>query len=153
QKLSTEEIQVNIIHKAVGPITESDVVLASALSVMLLIVGGLSLDQWYTSVTFLSLAVILLWTVRRKSPDWLGHFFSAYLISLIPFLLVNGVLTALPVVIYNNTENLSLRLGSIPVEDTMYNMLMLLLTIGVYEALGKKVPQAKASIPSTQVHV
>ncbi len=30
QKLSTEEIQVNIIHKAVGAITESDVMLASA---------------------------------------------------------------------------------------------------------------------------
>lgn len=30
QQLSTDEIQVNIIHKAVGPITESDVLLASA---------------------------------------------------------------------------------------------------------------------------
>ncbi|TLG99007.1 translation initiation factor IF-2, partial [Bizionia argentinensis JUB59] len=30
QKLSTEEIQINIIHKGVGPITESDVLLASA---------------------------------------------------------------------------------------------------------------------------
>src|SRR5690554_5610943 len=30
QNLSTEEIQVNIIHKAVGPITENDVLLASA---------------------------------------------------------------------------------------------------------------------------
>ena len=30
QKLTTEEIQVNIIHKGVGPITESDVLLASA---------------------------------------------------------------------------------------------------------------------------
>lgn len=30
QKLSTEEIQVNIIHKAVGAVTESDVLLASA---------------------------------------------------------------------------------------------------------------------------
>ncbi|MEX2350726.1 MAG: translation initiation factor IF-2 [Flavobacteriaceae bacterium] len=30
QKLSTEEIQINIIHRAVGPITESDVLLASA---------------------------------------------------------------------------------------------------------------------------
>ena len=29
-KLSTEEVQVNIIHKAVGPITEGDVLLASA---------------------------------------------------------------------------------------------------------------------------
>ena len=32
QKLSTEEIQVNIIHKGVGAITESDVLLASASS-------------------------------------------------------------------------------------------------------------------------
>lgn len=30
QKLSSEEIQINVIHKAVGPITESDVLLASA---------------------------------------------------------------------------------------------------------------------------
>lgn len=30
QKLSTEEIQVNIIHKAVGQVTESDILLASA---------------------------------------------------------------------------------------------------------------------------
>jgi translation initiation factor IF-2 len=30
QKLSTEEIQVNILHKGVGAITESDVLLASA---------------------------------------------------------------------------------------------------------------------------
>ncbi|WP_335966890.1 translation initiation factor IF-2 [Galbibacter sp. PAP.153] len=30
QKLSTEEIHINIIHKAVGPITESDVLLATA---------------------------------------------------------------------------------------------------------------------------
>ena len=30
QKLSTEEIQVNIIHKGVGAITESDVLLATA---------------------------------------------------------------------------------------------------------------------------
>ncbi|WP_452226634.1 translation initiation factor IF-2 [Lacinutrix cladophorae] len=30
QKLSTEEIQINIIHKGVGPITESDVLLATA---------------------------------------------------------------------------------------------------------------------------
>ncbi len=35
QKLSTEEIQVNIIHKAVGAITESDVYLATASSAII----------------------------------------------------------------------------------------------------------------------
>lgn len=36
QKLSTEEIQVNIIHKAVGAITESDVLLASASNAVII---------------------------------------------------------------------------------------------------------------------
>ena len=36
QKLSTEEIQVNIIHKGVGAITESDVLLASASDAIIL---------------------------------------------------------------------------------------------------------------------
>ncbi|MFT4645332.1 MAG: translation initiation factor IF-2 [Planctomycetota bacterium] len=36
QKLSTEEIQVNILHKAVGAITESDVMLASASNAVIL---------------------------------------------------------------------------------------------------------------------
>ncbi len=36
QKLSTEEIQVNILHKAVGAITESDVMLASASNAVII---------------------------------------------------------------------------------------------------------------------
>jgi len=36
QKLSTEEIQVNIIHKGVGAITESDILLASASDAIIL---------------------------------------------------------------------------------------------------------------------
>ncbi len=35
-KLSTEEVQVNIIHKAVGPITEGDVLLASASNAIII---------------------------------------------------------------------------------------------------------------------
>ncbi len=36
QKLSTEEIEVNIIHKGVGPVTESDVLLASASNAVII---------------------------------------------------------------------------------------------------------------------
>ena len=35
-KLSTDEVQVNIIHKAVGQITESDVLLATASDAIIL---------------------------------------------------------------------------------------------------------------------
>jgi lycopene cyclase domain-containing protein len=51
---------------------------------------------------------------------------------------VNGVLTAIPIVWYNNAYNLGIRLYSIPVEDVVYSMAMLLLTITVYELLKQK---------------
>ena len=58
-----------------------------------------------------------------------------YLVSLVPFFLVNGVLTALPVVRYNDAENVGLRMGTIPVEDSIYLLLLLLLNVNLYEYL------------------
>ena len=57
--------------------------------------------------------------------------------------MVNGLLTGSlienQVVWYNNNENLSLRLGTIPVEDVFYALLMLLLVmIGYQVSLNKK---------------
>jgi lycopene cyclase domain-containing protein len=46
---------------------------------------------------------------------------------------VNGVLTGLPVVIYNNMENSGIRIGTIPVEDFLYNAILLAMNIGLYE--------------------
>ena len=57
--------------------------------------------------------------------------------SLIPFLLINGFLTGSftqePVVIYNPDEILGIRILNIPVEDSIYNMLMLLIVVFFYE--------------------
>jgi lycopene cyclase domain-containing protein len=59
----------------------------------------------------------------------LGRFYIAHLVSLIPFLICNGILTALPVVTYNNDENMALRIYTIPLEDTLYCLSLLLSTI------------------------
>nr|WP_255481250.1 lycopene cyclase domain-containing protein [Pontibacter sp. Tf4] len=107
-----------------------------------------NLGRWYTSITFMLLAIMLLVHLRYFGTKYLGRFFLAYIVHLVPFLLVNGVLTYLPVVWYNNNYNLGLRLVSIPVEDTMYSMLMLLLTISLYEGLRQRM-SIKQYQPST----
>jgi lycopene cyclase domain-containing protein len=111
------------------------------LAVFLVVMGALHLDKWYTAVTFLSTAAwlgLIIW----KKPDWLGRFYLGYMVSLVPFLMVNGVLTGSfldePVVWYNDAENLGLRIATIPVEDSMYMLLMLLMNTTLYEGLRKK---------------
>ncbi len=103
------------------------------LTGFLLTVGMLYLNHWYTAVTFLGLAGWLVLNRLVFRTSYLGRFFLAYLIVLIPFLLVNGLLTALPVVVYDHTENLNLRIYTIPVEDSMYGMLLILMNVNVYE--------------------
>lgn len=90
-------------------------------------------DKLYTAVTFALLAVILLLLLFVFKAQWLGRFYMAYLVSLIPFYLVNGLLTGIPVVLYNNHQNLGLRAGTIPFEDHFYSMALLLMNIGFFE--------------------
>lgn len=108
------------------------------LALLLLMIGLFNLEKWYTSVTFLLLPLLLGVHYRLFGTRVLGRFYATYLMHLLPFLLVNGVLTALPIVWYDNAYNLSLRIGTIPVEDTMYSMLLLLLNITIYEFLKEK---------------
>lgn len=90
-------------------------------------------DRLYTSVTSLILSFMLathLIVIKRRYMSW---FYFAFVVSLIPMLVVNGLLTSKPVVYYNDLENMGFRLGSIPVEDFLYNMCMMAMCIGLYE--------------------
>ncbi len=103
------------------------------LIALLTFTAAFNIDKAYTSVAFLSLAAYLLILVLFVRPKWLGKFYLAYIVSMIPFFIVNGILTNLPVVLYNNSENLSIRIFSIPIEDTMYSMLLFLMNVSIYE--------------------
>ena len=101
------------------------------LMVVLGLIMGLwyGIDQWYTATAFIY-ALLVLGLTQNTAPQILPTFFMSYLIILIPFFIVNGVLTGSglpePVVWYNDTQNFGVRLGTIPLEDTVYNLGMLL---------------------------
>lgn len=96
----------------------------------------------YTTSAFGGLALWLLMLQLWMKPAWLGRAYFAYLILLLPFLIVNGLLTGSlleePVVWYNDAQNLGVRIATIPVEDVFYGLLMILVVLTVYEGLLSK---------------
>ncbi len=113
-------------------------ILFAVLALLFLTIAFLNQDRAYTYFTgFFTggfmLLVLLLRTVFNTFQT--KAFLIAYVIILIPFLIVNGFLTAIPVVLYNDLENLSIRLYTIPVEDTVYGLLLILMNVVLYEKL------------------
>lgn len=108
-----------------------------------------TLERLYTSVTFIALAVYLAFLEFILKAKFLGRFYFSYLFMLVPFFLVNGILTGSfiegEVVWYDNTHNLGIRLGTIPAEDVFYGMLLLMMNVSVFEWLRKP---AKQILPS-----
>lgn len=106
---------------------------------ILFVAGLLSLPRLYTGVAFLSTAGFLLLHVLFFKSRYLGRFYFAFAILLLPFLLINGLLTGSfideQVVWYNNAELLGLRVFTIPVEDFIYGLLLILMNITIYETL------------------
>ena len=68
---------------------------------------------------------------------WFGKTISVYAILLIPFFIVNGILTGTgikdAVVEYNSLEIIGLRLLTIPIEDFFYGFELFLLNIFFYK--------------------
>jgi lycopene cyclase domain-containing protein len=99
-------------------------------------------DRWYTLTTFLFLALFLGYLHYVVKPTWLSRFYLAYLVCIIPFFIVNGILTGTgiegEVVWYNNSENVGLRMGTIPLEDIFYGLLLVLMNTFLYEKFSKQ---------------
>lgn len=100
---------------------------------IVLFLGLLFYERLYSSVT--AAAFALAWGLQLGlfGWKWAGRIWRAWAVCQLPFFTVNGVLTSLPVVMYNDAFNLGLRIGSIPVEDTFYGMTLFLLNVTMYE--------------------
>lgn len=99
-------------------------------------------DKKYTFFTFSLLSALLIIANYVLKVTWLPKFYLIYAILLIPFLIVNGLLTGTglnaPVVWYNNNELIGLRILTIPIEDVFYGMALILMNLLIYLHLISK---------------
>ncbi len=124
------------------PFLRFDREITLSLVAVLLVLGTVYIDRLYTASTFILSGGFLLFHYIYVPNTFRTQFYRSYLVILIPFLLVNGVLTgactAAPVVVYNPQEFMGIRIVSIPVEDAVYGFLLLFGTVHLYHRFGKK---------------
>lgn len=93
-------------------------------------------DRLYTLINSLVLIGALILGLKDKF-NILNRFFLSYLVILIPFTIVNGILTGSfipePIVWYNNQENLGIRFFTIPLEDFGYTFSLMFLNLLLIE--------------------
>ena len=114
------------------------------ISSILLLILMISILAWssrdYTSFySALTAAIILL--AWMYNPSLLSRYYITFLIIMIPFLTVNGILTGSfiegEVFWYNSDEISGIRILSIPVEDVLFGFSLILLNLLTAEYLRK----------------
>lgn len=112
-----------------------------ALSLVLIVVGVIYYNRLYTSIIFIATAALILYNLYTRQP-WLSMFLLSFFVAMIPFFLVNGILTGSyidsQVVWYDPSQNLGIRMFTIPIEDSVYNLMMLMMTVQFMEWFRRK---------------
>jgi lycopene cyclase domain-containing protein len=96
----------------------------------------------YSCITFMLLGALLSYFAFVTEPIWLLRAFVSYAVVFPAFLLVNGILTgsvtSTPVVWYSSSHVLGYRVGTIPLEDFFYGLLLVLFTIALFERFERR---------------
>jgi lycopene cyclase domain-containing protein len=118
-------------------------VLSKYFSFIIIIIGVLLIfkgfGNWYTtSACFIGCFLVFYNGILNKKA-WYPYFILSFLVALIPFLIVNGILTgaitAHPIVWYSSQHIVGMRIITIPVEDIYYNLCLLLPIVWIYEKI------------------
>lgn len=107
-------------------------IISASLMAILLLAVILYPGRVYSAVYF-SLMIILLLISPFERTGLLNRFFISFPVILIPFIIINGILTGSfiegEVVWYDETEITGLRLITIPVEDFAYGFSLILINL------------------------
>ena len=124
---------------SLSPKVTNAITITFILVLLLVIISNT--DKAYTFYNYSLVILILIYRLITQNRQ-LRIFYITFLIILVPFFIVNGILTGTyiedPVVWYNNEENLGIRLGTIPIEDIGYAFSMLFLNIILIEKFKSK---------------
>lgn len=123
-------------------------ILTFLLAVLSVLMSLLNRDLTYTFIVFLVLPAILLLSYYLAR-EVVQYYLAIYPILLIPFFIINGILTGTgieqAVFDYNPQAMLGIRILSVPLEDMFYNFSLLLLPLAlthIFEMRTKKTKSA-----------
>jgi lycopene cyclase domain-containing protein len=123
-----------------NPLEKYQAIITNVLIGILVVVALFNISKLYTSITFFSTAIFLIYLKLKKRN--LSYHYLSYLFILPFFFFSNGVLTGSffveAIVWYNDAENLGIRIINIPIEDSIYGMLLIFMNLELYEYFKQK---------------
>lgn len=108
---------------------------------LLIIISLIFIDQYYTFTVMLFSAIFLIMAIlyHSKYPVLNSSLYWKWILFMyLPFILVNYILTSLPVVSYSSDAIWGIRIITIPFEDFLYSFSMLSFYLFVYLLIKKK---------------
>lgn len=100
-------------------------------------------EKTYTFVTAVVTGCTLFYLYFVEKATWIGRASFVYLVLMLGFFPVNGILTGTGleslIVNYNSAEILNIRMLSIPIEDSVYGYTQFFLTIYFFKRFQKNV--------------
>ena len=100
-----------------------------------------NLDRIYTAASFGLFTLLMIFQIFYQW-EFARKFYISFVLIYVPFFFVNSALTGSysenPVVFYDNNENLGIRVGTMPLEDSFYCFSMLYGSVLLFEYFRRK---------------
>jgi len=111
--------------------------------IICVLIAMLHYDKIYTFVTALVTTLTLIFLHFFVRAQWIGKASLIFLVLMLGFVPVNGVLTGTglesPIVNYNSEQFLNIRVLTIPIEDAVYGYAQFLLNVYLFKVFQKPV--------------
>jgi len=118
-----------------NPISKYQKYMSIVFLIFLTILMIAGFGNLYTTMTTILTILFLLFCLIKEVD--MSYYYLSYLLILPFFLLSNGILTGSfldsPIVWYDDTENIGIRLYTIPIEDSVYGFLLVASNISLFE--------------------